>query len=87
MLMIDVDLTKPPHHCQLEILVVHSLVSSTWKRKAVSDLQPGVGNKTKQCALRDPRSGGRGLELVTVLDQLHDHQPVDLDNLFSECLY
>ena len=87
MLVIHVHLPEPPHHRQLEVLIVNGLVGATGEGEAVGDLQPSVGNKTKQCALRDPRSGGRGLELVTVLDQLHDHQPVDLDNLFSKCLY
>lgn len=47
----------------------------------MSDLQPGVRHQTQQSSLSNPTAAGAGLQLVTVLDQLHDHQSVYLDNL------
>ena len=58
MLVVNVDLTKPPHHRQLEILIVNSLVGSTGKRETVGDFQPCVSNETKQSPLSNSGSGG-----------------------------
>ena len=74
-------LTQPPHHGQLEVLVVHRLVRAAGEGEAVGDLQLGVGHQPQQRALGDAAAAGAGLQLVAVLDQLHDHQAVNLDNL------
>ena len=50
----------------------------------MSDLQLGVGHQPQQGALGYPAAAGAGLQLVTVLDELHDHQAVNLDNLQTE---
>ena len=80
-LVIHVHLPEPPHHRQLEVLIVDGLVGATGEGEAVGDLKPSVGDEAEQRSLGDPRTRGGGLELVAVLDQLHDHQAVDLDNL------
>ena len=81
MLVVHVHLPEPPHHRQLEVLIVNGLVGATGEGEAVGDLKPRVGDQAEQRSLGDPRTRGGGLELVAVLDQLHDHQAVDLDNL------
>ena len=87
MLVIHVHLPEPPHHRQLEILIVDGLVGATGEGEAVGDLKPRVGNQAEQRSLGDPRTRSGGLELVAVLDQLHDHQAVNLDNLKQENIY
>ena len=52
--------------------------------EAVSDLQLGVGHQPQEGSLGYPAAAGAGLQLVTVLDELHDHQAVNLDNLQRE---
>ena len=79
--MVDIDLPQPAHHGQLEVLVVHGLVRSAGEGKAVSDLEPGVGDQAEESPLGDATATGAGLELMTMLDQLHDHEAVNLDNL------
>ena len=79
--MVHVDLPQPAHHGQLEVLVIHGLVSAAGEGEAVGDLQPGVGHQAEEGALGDPTAAGAGLQLVTMLDQLHDHQAVNLHNL------
>ena len=80
-LVVHVHLPEPPHHRQLEVLIVNGLVGATGEGEAVGDLKPRVGDQAEQRSLGDPGTRGGGLELVAVLDQLHDHQAVDLDNL------
>ena len=80
-LVVHIDLSQPPHHGQLEVLVVHRLVRAAGEGEAVGDLQLGVGHQPQQRALGDAAAAGAGLQLVAVLDQLHDHQAVNLDNL------
>ena len=74
-------LAQPPHHGQLEVLVVDRLVRAAGEGEAVGDLQLGVGHQPQQRALGDAAAASAGLQLVTVLDQLHDNQAVNLDNL------
>ena len=81
MLVVHIDLSQPPHHGQLEILVIHGLVRSAGEGEAVGDLQPGVSDEAEEGALGDPAAAGASLQLMAVLDQLHDHQSVYLDNL------
>ena len=47
----------------------------------MGDLQPGVRDETQQSALGHPTATGAGLQLMAVLDELHDDQAVYLDNL------
>ena len=66
-----------------------SCVTTHWwvtarKGEAVSDLQLGVGHQPQRGALGYPAAAGAGLQLVTVLDELHDHQAVNLDNLQTD---
>ena len=88
MLMVHIDLPQSPHHGQLEVLVIHGLVRPAGEGEAVGDLEPGVGDQAEEGALGDAAAASAGLELVTMLDQLHDHQAVNLDNLKqSTCQY
>ena len=80
-LVVHIDLSQPPHHGQLEILVIHGLVRSAGEGEAVGDLQPSVSYEAEEGALGDPAAAGASLQLMAVLDQLHDHQTVNLDNL------
>ena len=79
--MVDVDLPQPPHHGQLEVLIVHGLVRPAGEGEAVSDLESGVGDQAKEGSLGDAAATGAGLEFMTMLYKLHDHQAVNLDNL------
>ena len=47
----------------------------------MSDLQPGVRHEAQESSLGNPAAAGAGLQLMAVLDQLHDDQAVYLDNL------
>ena len=75
------DLSQSPHHSQLKVLVIHGLVRPAGEGEAVGDLQPGVGHQTQEGSLGDTTAAGARLQLVTVFDQFHDHQAVNLDNL------
>ena len=79
--MINIDLPQPAHHGQLEVLVIHGLVRPAGEGEAVGDLESGVGDQAEEGALGDAAAAGAGLELMTMLDQFHDHQAVNLDNL------
>ena len=80
-LVVHVDLPQSPHHGQLEVLVIHGLVRPAGEGEAVGDLEPGVGDQAEEGALGDPAATRAGLQLVTMLDELHDHQAIYLDNL------
>ena len=75
------DLSQSPHHGQLKVLIIHGLVRPAGEGEAVCDLQPGVGHQTQEGSLGDTTATGARLQLVTVFDQFHDHQAVNLDNL------
>ena len=47
----------------------------------MSDLKLGISHQPQESSLGDTTATGAGLQLVAVLDQLHDHQAVYLDYL------
>ena len=49
--------------------------------ETVGDLQPGVRHETQESSLSYTTAAGARLQFVTVLDELHDHQAVNLNDL------
>ena len=63
------------------IFLLPQVVSMTGPGHQTPGGLPGVRHQTQQSSLGNPAAAGACLKLVTVLDQLHDHQSVYLDNL------